>query len=146
MIYRVVRNAAIINGSKPLSLSTWREPACPSYVTGCRPFAQPPYSPAPSIPVRPRRDRRDCLRFSCPRFISDHDAVMSGVATRSDNPNALPGTTAVFRVVDSGEGADNPPDQVSQLANQPAGSTANCQTLTPMILSPLVGGNIDVRR
>ena len=83
--------------------------------------------------------------INCLRFISDHDVVMSGVAQRSTNPAAPPGTTAVFRVVDNGEGADDPPDQVSQLANQPTGSTANCQTVTPVILFPLVGGNIQVR-
>jgi len=82
---------------------------------------------------------------TCLRFINDHDAVLSGVAQKSDNPAAPPGTTAVFRVGDNGEGADDPPDQVSQLANLPAGSTADCRTITPVILFPLVGGNVQIR-
>jgi hypothetical protein len=82
--------------------------------------------------------------INCLRFINDHDVVMSGIIQNSDNPAAPPGGTSVFRVVDNGEGNDDP-DQVSQLSNFPVGSTVDCQTLTPMILFPLVGGNIQVR-
>jgi hypothetical protein len=83
--------------------------------------------------------------ITCLRFIGANGAVMSGVVQRSDNPNAPPGATSVFRVEDNGEGADDPPDRVSQVVNLPLGSTADCQTITPMILFPIVGGNIQVR-
>jgi hypothetical protein len=83
--------------------------------------------------------------INCLRFIGTNGAVMSGVIQRSDNPNAPPGATSVFRVEDNGEGADDPPDRVSQLVNLPPGSTDNCQTITPVILFPLEGGNVQVR-
>lgn len=82
--------------------------------------------------------------IDCLRFIGDHGAVMSGVIQRSTNPAAPPGATSVFRVEDNGEGADDPPDQVSQLANFASGAVS-CQTLTPVNLFPLAGGNIQVR-
>lgn len=83
--------------------------------------------------------------INCLRFIGTNSAVMSGVIQRSDNPAAHPGATSVFRVEDNGEGADDPPDRVSQVVNLPPGSTADCQTITPVILIPLVGGNVQVR-
>ena len=83
--------------------------------------------------------------IDCLRFIGTNGAVMSGVAQRSTNPGAPPGSTAIFRVEDNGEGADDPADQVSQVAIFPPGSAANCQNTTPVILFPLVGGNIQVR-
>ena len=83
--------------------------------------------------------------IDCLRFIGTNGAVMSGHVRRSTNPGAPPGSTAIFRVEDNGEGAHDVPDRVSQLTTLPPGSTPNCQTLTPVILFPLVGGNIQVR-
>jgi hypothetical protein len=83
--------------------------------------------------------------INCMRFLSYNDVVLSGIVRKSDNPNAPPGATTVFRVVDHGEGADDPPDQVSQVLNLPLGSTADCNTITPTILFALEGGNIQVR-
>jgi hypothetical protein len=80
----------------------------------------------------------------CMRFINDHDVVMSGVVERSTNPANPPGATAIFRVIDNGEGADDPPDRISQLAIFAPGP--NCNTVTPMAtLADIVGGNIQVR-
>ena len=83
--------------------------------------------------------------IDCIRFIRTNSAVMSGVILRNDNPIAPPGGTSIFRVEDNGEGADDPPDRVSQVANFPAGSPANCNTITPVNMFPIVGGNIQVR-
>ena len=83
--------------------------------------------------------------IDCLRFIAPNDAVMSGRTQRSTNPAAPAGTVALFRVEDNGEGADDAPDRVSQLLIFPANSTESCQTVTPAILFPLVGGNIQLR-
>ena len=83
--------------------------------------------------------------IDCLRFLGPTSAVMSGPAQRSTNPGAPPGSVSVFRVEDNGEGADDPPDQVSQISIFPPGSTVNCETFTPAILFPLIGGNIQVR-
>ena len=83
--------------------------------------------------------------IDCLRFIDGNGAVMSGPAQRSTNPAAPAGTRAIFRVEDNGEGADDLPDRVSQLIIVPEDSPSDCQTFTPAILFPLVGGNIQVR-
>lgn len=83
--------------------------------------------------------------IDCLRFIGSNSAVMSGQARRSTNPAAPPGSRAIFRVEDNGEG-DDVPDRISQLTIVPPDSPATCQNVTPVILFPLVGGNIQVRR
>ena len=83
--------------------------------------------------------------IDCLRFIGTNGAVMSGRVQRSTNPAAPAGSMTIFRVEDNGEGADDLPDQVSALVILPADSPSNCQNLTPAVLLPLVGGNIQVR-
>lgn len=83
--------------------------------------------------------------IDCLRFIGTIGAVLSGPVQRSTNPAAPPGSRAIFRVEDNGEGADDVPDQVSQLAVVAADSPLTCQNFTPAPLFPLVGGNVQVR-
>ena len=83
--------------------------------------------------------------IDCLRFLGPNGAVMSGPSERSTNPAAPEGSISIFRVEDNGEGADDPPDRVSQLLIFPPGSAENCQTFTPATLIPLIGGNIQVR-
>ncbi len=83
--------------------------------------------------------------IDCLRFVGTNGAVMSGPVQRSTNPGAPPGWRSIFRVEDNGEGANDVPDRVSQLAIVPPDSPLDCQTLTPEPLFPLVGGNIQVR-
>ena len=82
--------------------------------------------------------------IDCLRLIPPNGAVLSGPIRKHTNPTFV-GRRTVFRVEDNGEGGDDPPDRVSQLVNLPAGSTLDCQTLTPVVLLPVEGGNIQVR-
>jgi hypothetical protein len=81
----------------------------------------------------------------CLRLIGTNGAVLSGPVKRTTNPAVPEGSRAVFRVEDNGEGSDDPVDRVSALFNFPPGSTVDCQTFTPPILLPLVGGNVQVK-
>ena len=83
--------------------------------------------------------------IDCLRFIGTNGAVMSGRVQRSTNPAAPAGSRAIFRVEDNGEGTGDLPDRISQLFNFPPDSPSDCQNFTPVILFPLVGGNIQVR-
>ena len=81
----------------------------------------------------------DCLRLD-----GTNAAVLSGPIRKHTNP-ALEGGTTVFRVEDNGEGTNDPPDRVSVLMNFAPGSTEDCTTVTPAIMFPIEGGNIQVR-
>jgi hypothetical protein len=82
--------------------------------------------------------------IDCLRLIPPNGAVLSGPIRKHTNPDFEGGTT-VFRVEDNGEGGDSPPDRVSQLLNFLPGVTADCHAVTPLILLPVEGGNIQVR-
>ena len=81
--------------------------------------------------------------IDCLRFVGTNTAVMSGTITRHTNP-LLEGGRSIFTVVDNGEGANSPPDQVSVLVLQPVGSTVDCQALTPPPNLEVIGGNVRV--
>jgi len=79
--------------------------------------------------------------------VSGIDAVVSGVVTNSDGPTNLLGWTGVFRVTDNGEGANDPPDQISFTFFFPPPTTVSCQSFVPAQFStvPIEGGNIQVQ-
>jgi hypothetical protein len=82
--------------------------------------------------------------IDCLRLIPPNGAVLSGPTRKHTNP-AFEGGTTIFRVEDNGEGADSPPDRVSQLVIFMPGSPLDCHTFTPVVLLPVEGGNIQVR-
>ena len=81
--------------------------------------------------------------IDCLRLIGTNGAVMSGLIRKHTNP-ALEGFRSIFRVEDNGEGGNDAPDRVGLVSVVPPTSPLDCQSLTPTILMPLEGGNIQV--
>jgi hypothetical protein len=82
----------------------------------------------------------DCLR------VVGNTAYVSGVITQHSNPDFL-GFKGRFRVVDNGEGANNPPDLMSLVANSPPTSTSDCNSPSNAFpaLNDIEGGNVQVK-
>lgn len=87
----------------------------------------------------------DCM------VITGNSAVLSGPIRRHTNPLFEEGFVTVFRVEDNGEGANDPPDQVSVLQIHPPPAPGqpevNCRsgTLPAFAMRPIEGGNVQVR-
>ena len=87
----------------------------------------------------------DCM------VVTGNSAILSGPIRRHTNPLFEEGFVTVFRVEDNGEGANDPPDQVSLLQIHPPpapGEPAiNCRSgiLPAFAMRPVEGGNIQVR-
>jgi hypothetical protein len=81
----------------------------------------------------------DCL------FVVGNTAVLSGVVTQSDNPLFPVGRGAIFRVVDNGEGANDPVDMMTDVIIFAVPSALRCQTNFSAPLMPVEEGNIQVR-
>lgn len=80
----------------------------------------------------------DCLR------VLGNVAHMSGIITRSSNPaEAEVGEMRRLVVMDNGEGADSPPDQISTIPRNPSGETCENSSLAPD--RPVERGNVQVR-
>ncbi len=77
--------------------------------------------------------------------VDGNDAWIGGVITHSSIPGRE-GTRRVFRVVDNGEGSDDPPDQASPLIMGDALVTCRTRPIPPALpVQDLEGGNIQVR-
>jgi hypothetical protein len=69
------------------------------------------------------------------------NARLSGTVTHSNNP-ALVGLAVLFAAQDNGEGANDPPDELSLAA---VGGPFNCTNFPGVIpMNPIEGGNIQV--
>ncbi len=83
----------------------------------------------------------DCLN------IFENLAIVSGVITRHTDTHAI-GLTGIFAVLDTGEGANAPPDFISQVFFFEPG-VLSCADLGPAdaepFLEPIDAGNIQVR-
>jgi hypothetical protein len=79
----------------------------------------------------------DCLN------VVGNTATISGIITRSSDPT-LEGMQAIFQVVDNGEGND-PPDLMSIANIYEPGIGPDCSVPAEYDLSPLQGGNVQVR-
>jgi hypothetical protein len=77
-----------------------------------------------------------------------NQAWIGGVQEHSNNPAILPGGENGFRVADNGEGANDPPDQMSLMFVNaaPGFAQAYCNARPPApALNPIEAGNIQVR-
>ena len=82
--------------------------------------------------------------MDCLRIIAPNEAVISGRVEVSMNP-ALVGQVQIFRVVDNGEGDDQPADRLSALFARSPDSGIDCSNFTPPNTTPIVSGNLQVK-
>ncbi len=73
-------------------------------------------------------------------------AYIGGVVRHSNNP-LLVGKPAVFRVIDNGEGANAPPDELSLFVTfvTPPSEDCNGPTVQSLATRPIEAGNIQVK-
>jgi hypothetical protein len=86
----------------------------------------------------------DHLTINCLNVVGNV-ATMSGVVEKSTvngQPGFPKGTSILFRVVDNGEGANAPADEMS-LVYLNSGISCNAHVILP--LNPIDGGNVQVR-
>jgi hypothetical protein len=89
----------------------------------------------------------NCLRLI---GLNDDDAVLSGPIHENANL-ALIGQTQIFRIQDNGEGSSDLPDepdqrdQMSPLFFRTAESGIDCSNFTPLVVTPIEGGNLQVK-
>jgi len=74
-------------------------------------------------------------------------AWIGGITDQSNNPGTPEGRGVSWRVVDNGEGADSPPDQLSLTFTNlaPGVPELRCRNAPPYPLMPVEAGNIQVR-
>jgi hypothetical protein len=80
--------------------------------------------------------------------IAGNAAWVGGEIEQSSDPDRVaPGTKVRWRLVDNGEGAGTPPDQISFVAlhGDPASHCANMPPASPLQLFDLAAGNLQVR-
>jgi hypothetical protein len=80
---------------------------------------------------------------TCLRILSPTDAIVSGRVNETENP-ALLGQTQIFRVHDAGEGSDDV-DRMSALFARTPESGVDCTNFTPLNVTPIESGNIQVK-
>jgi hypothetical protein len=80
----------------------------------------------------------------CLRLLSPNEAVLSGTVRENINP-AVIGQTQIFRVLDNGEGSDDP-DQMSVLVFRQPTLGINCNNLIPLpAMTAIEAGNLQVK-
>jgi hypothetical protein len=82
--------------------------------------------------------------INCLLILSPTDAVLSGPIHEHMNP-ALIGQTQIFRIEDNGEGSDDSPDRMSGLFFRTPESGIDCRNFVPPIVTPIEGGNLQVK-
>lgn len=87
--------------------------------------------------------RKNQSEIDCMHFLAPNDVVLSGVVKVNVNPAAI-GQTQIFREVDNGEGGDAVDMQSALFFRQPA-TGLNCRNLVPEPVTPIEGGNVQVR-
>jgi hypothetical protein len=82
----------------------------------------------------------DCLQ------VAGNIAIMSGIITRHTDTTAI-GLTGIFGVIDNGAGANDPPDEVTQVFFFRPG-LVSCRDIDPALVpanaTPIAGGNVQV--
>ncbi len=84
----------------------------------------------------------DCLR------VIGNTATMSGVVKHSRGPDGIAppeGRPVTFSVMDNGEGADDPPDLISNFFLTPPSPFQGCNGATPPTMNVVENGNVQVR-
>ena len=76
-------------------------------------------------------------------IIVGNKATLSGVVTQTNNPAVLVGDGVWFEVMDNGEGANNPPDSMTDVQVFPPFVNCSFTNLSPLL--PIEEGNIQVR-
>ena len=87
--------------------------------------------------------RKNQSEIDCMHFLAPNDVVLSGVVKVNLNP-AIVGQTQIFRMVDNGEGEGSADAQSPVFFRQPS-TGLDCHTLVPNPVTPIEGGNIQVR-
>lgn len=82
----------------------------------------------------------DCLSI----FFDGRTAFMSGVITQSNNPTFPEGSHTYFTVRDNGEGANDPPDLMSDISIFSSTSTITCNNMMLLPFMVIEAGNIQV--
>jgi hypothetical protein len=82
----------------------------------------------------------DCLRIVL------NTGILSGVVTQSNNSAFPEGNRVWFRVVDNGEGANYPPDMMTDIIVFPAFPPVDCNANFNVALMPIEAGNIQVHQ
>jgi len=82
------------------------------------------------------------LDINCLRVV-ENTAYLSGIITKSSNPS-FEGRLGLFQVVDNGEGANDPPDQISLVFIYPESTLFNCNSFDDFPLNTIEGGNVQV--
>jgi hypothetical protein len=82
--------------------------------------------------------------ITCLRLLAPNDAVLSGPDEENANPNLI-GQTQIFREQDNGEGSGATEDAQSPLTFRTAESGIDCRTFTPLIMTAIESGNIQVK-
>lgn len=82
--------------------------------------------------------------INCLLILSPTVAVLSGPIQEHMNP-ALIGQTQIFRIEDNGEGSDDSPDRMSILFFRTPESGIDCRTFVPPVVTPIEGGNLQVK-
>ena len=79
--------------------------------------------------------------------VIDNRAWIGGILDQSSNPTTIEGRGVSWRVLDNGEGADAPPDQLSLTFTNlnPEIPEIRCRNAPPYPLLPVEAGNIHVR-
>jgi hypothetical protein len=85
----------------------------------------------------------DHIVIDCINFTGPHTANISGTITKSSV--GAEGDTAVFSVMDNGQGANSPPDMISLVFFTSPSPTFTCNTFFPTPNNAVEHGNIQVR-
>ena len=87
-------------------------------------------------------DIRLLLEIDCMR-IDGNVVTLSGTHKDSTDPTYV-GQPFWFRVVDNGEGENDPPDEITLVVTFPGGFGPDCTGEYPIDLQPILGGNVQV--
>jgi hypothetical protein len=87
--------------------------------------------------------RKNQSEIDCMHFLAPNDVVLSGVVKVNANPAAI-GQTQIFREVDNGEGEGSIDEQSPIFFRQPS-TGLDCRNLIPTPITPIEGGNVQVR-
>lgn len=87
--------------------------------------------------------RKNQSDIDCMHFLAPNDVVLSGIV-KVNATAAFVGQRQIFREVDNGEGADAV-DQQSPLFFRALSLELDCRNLVPSPVTPIEGGNIQVR-
>jgi hypothetical protein len=82
--------------------------------------------------------------INCLLILSPTEAVLSGPIEENITPSLI-GQTQIFRIQDNGEGSNDSPDQMSALFFRTPESGIDCRSFLPPVVTPIEGGNLQVK-